>query len=217
MKGLLKNVFYASVGNAKVLLALLLVLGAGLCVTGNGALLGGMLLFSAATFAVAAAAPLRRNGRWDRFLLTLPVRRRCIVQSQYAGFLALCLLGTALALAFVGLTVLIHGNLYFYPGMRDFWSMTVFGLFGALLMGALFYPLHYLLGAERNEAALLIALIAAVGIIAAYSLAANALSVPDQMSDRRFYALLILFAVLTSAAFGGSYFLSAALFDHKEC
>ena len=216
MKGLLKNDFYASVGNARVFLLFLLALGIGLCVTGNGALLSGMLLFSATAFAVTAVAPLRGSGRWNRYLLTLPVRRRHIMRSHYAGFLALCLLGMGLALAFVGLTVLLHGNLYFYPGMRDFWSMTVFGLCGALLLGAFFYPLHCLLGAERSDAALLISLVAAVGVIAAYCLAVNALNVPDRMSDLRFYASLFLFAALTAAAFCGSLCLSTRMYEKKE-
>ncbi|WP_102410574.1 ABC-2 transporter permease [Beduinella massiliensis] len=216
MNGLLKNDFYACLGNGKIIAALLLALGAGLCVSGNETLLGALLLLSATALSSAYVAPLRREGKWARYLLTLPVRRRQIAFSHYAGFLASALCGTALAVAFTGATVLLHGNLYFYPGLRDFWSMTAFGFCGCLLMGACFFPLHYALGAERSDAALLISLAAAVGLIAAYSLLANALSEPDHMSDLRFYALIALFAVLAALAFGGSFLLSARLLERKE-
>lgn len=216
MNGLLKNDFYACLGNGKIIALLLLALGLGLCVSGNGTLLGALLLFSAAGLSLAYVAPLRREGKWARYLLTLPVRRRQIALSHYAGFLASALCGTALAVAFTGATVLLHGNLYFYPGLRDFWSMTAFGLCGCLLMGACFFPLHYALGAERSDAALLISIAAAVGLIAAYCVAANALSVPDRMSDLRFYALLALFAVLAALAFGGSCLVSVRLLERKE-
>ena len=72
--------------------------------------------------------------------------------------------GVLLAAVFMGLTVLIHGNLYFYYGFRDAITLLIGSGVLAFLMGAISYPMFYFWGAERMEAILAIGMLGSVGI-----------------------------------------------------
>ena len=121
MKGLLKSCFFGIKGNLRVIGAAAVILG-GIClIMGDPSAVGIFPFLPAPVLGAAAVACLRRESasRWSRYKITLPVRRRDIVKSQYISHGICALAGMACAGIFLCLALIIHGNIYFYYGFRD--------------------------------------------------------------------------------------------------
>ena len=217
MNGLMRSIFYETLDSIKISVLLLLIIGAVLLATGNESLL---LAFSVAVPPVWSAlmfSSLRKEdmSRWGKYKLTFPVKRREIVQSQYIAHVAGSLFGVLVSTVFMGGTVLIHGNRYFYYGFRDAVTLIAGGAMIALMMGAISYPLYYLWGSERAELILAVGILGSAGVILALTGLANYLS-DGPVTDAEYYMNLIVDMVITSVMYGASYILSIRLFQKKE-
>lgn len=218
MIGLLKNSFYGAIGSAVIVLVVFSAAGLVLLITGNPALLNVLVIISATTFAINTVSGFRKEAstKWNKYELTTPVRRKDIVKSRYISHISWVIFGIVLSAVFVGLAVLVHGNLYFYHVVRD--PLTLFCLSAgiALLMGTLYYPAIYLFGADRNEVIIIFSLLGAVGIAFAIIWLINAGNDFNVLSDPEYYFFMALFLGIVITLFLFSYVLTVAIYRRKE-
>ena len=217
MNGLLKHSFYGIKDGVKIVLIFLFILGVILLITGNAIVLNLFSWLSAPIFALLAYSSLRKGSasKWQKYQLTLPVKRSELIKAQYISHLYCSLCGMLLVVFFMALAVLLHGNQYFYYGLRDAITLVFGGGMIAMLIGVIAYPLYYLWGAERNEIILVLSVVGAIGIVLALSLVINWV-IGDDVSNLKYYISLFFMLSITALAFGLSYFLSCQIFRHKE-
>ncbi len=216
--GLLKNNLYAALANIKLFLAFLAVMGGALLITGNGTLLTAFSLISAPAFALLAISCLRKEAasKWSKYKLTFPISRKEIIKSQFQSHMIGTAFGVLLAAVFMGLTVLIHGNLYFYYGFRDAITLLIGSGVLAFLMGAISYPMFYFWGAERMEAILAIGMLGSVGIALGLTWIINFMVGFGQVDDFQYYMSMAFIVAVTLAALALSFALSVMIFRKKE-
>ena len=91
--------------------------------------------------------------------------------------------------------------------------MFVLGISISLFMGAIFFPLFYLGGAERNEVFLIISLLCAIGIDLVIVTVVNDLTEPGITS---ILTGLVVLSASSLLAFVLSYPLTLSIFKRKE-
>jgi hypothetical protein len=218
MTGLLKNHYYSALGSAKILFLFFLVIGFALLITGNSALLNGFALVSATAFTFNAVSGFRKEAstQWNKYELTVPVRRKDIVMSRYVTHSIWFCIGILIAVVFVVSTVLIHGNQYFYYEARDPLSLFSMGTGSALFMGTFFYPLIYLFGVDKNEILIVISLLGAVGTTLAIIWLINTGFGDNAVSDTVFFISILIFMAASIIAFIASFFITVCIYQKKE-
>lgn len=167
MKGLLKNNFFAALSNAKVFAVIMLILGvfvAAVDKVGTTLIIGYMLL-AMIGFSFNSIASLRKEstGKWSKYKLTTPVKRSAIVQSNFLSLLLWLVVGMAFAGMGAALSVVLHG--FPFDRNTDIFMLLVAGVGVSLFMGAIFFPLFYMGGEERNEVFLVISLLCGIGLV----------------------------------------------------
>lgn len=172
----------------------------------------------APVMAILAVSCLRKESasRWCQYKCTLPVRRKDIVKSQYISHAVCGAAGCAAVALFLTVSVLIHGNVYFYYGFRDAVTLVLGGGILAFLIGAVAYPLYYWWGEERAEIAMVLAVLGAAGIVVALSMLANVIVQGETVSDFTYYVSLVIILAVTAAAYMGSYAISAMIYKKVE-
>lgn len=215
MKGLLKNNFYAVRSSAKTLAVFMLLLGAFVTVVVSQQLLFFYMLLGIISFSVNAAASMGKDyiSKWGRYKLTLPVRRVDIVKSYFIEQLLWLLVGMIFAGAGMGLSWLFHGC----PFDRGIDALMLFsaGSSISLFAGAIFFPLFYIGGEERNWAFLAISLLCAVGIVMGITTLINGMFGPGMTTVQTVLAAMLLLAC-SLMAFVLSYPVTTAIFERKE-
>ena len=203
--------------NIKILFTLSIILGIIVSVTGDASLLSIYSLSVTPILSILAVLCLRKEtlSKWYKYKISLPVKRNKIVQSYYISHLCWCIGGMAIVTVFMLLTVIIHGNQYFYYGFRDAITLILGGGILALFVGSIFYPLYYFLGVEKIEITAIISLVISVAIIVGISLLINILLHGD-VSDTTYYISLIVILIITCLTFACSYLLSALKKKKKE-
>ena len=204
MKGLLKSCFFGIKGNLRVIGAAAVILG-GIClIMGDPSAVGIFPFRPTPVLGAAAVACLRRESasRWSRYKITLPVRRRDIVKSQYISHGICALAGMACAGIFLCLALIIHGNIYFYYGFRDVLTL--------ILVGGIWW------GEEKTEVIIALAILGAVAVILALSMLINFLTGEGGVTDTQYYVSLAVILLIALAAYAGSCFLSAQIYEKTE-
>lgn len=219
MKGLLKNQFYGAAAGAAILLGFFIVAGIGLLISGNSSLLNIYVLVSATAFAMNALAGFRKEAasKWSKYELTAPITRKDIAKSRYITHAIWVLAGTLLAALFVGLTVAIHGNFFFYHVIRDPLALFCTGAGIALLMGTIFYPSIYLLGTDKSEIIMIVSLSGAIGITVGVIWILNATYGFDTVSGPEFYLSMAIYMTIAVMSFIFSCFLTTFIYRRKDC
>ena len=165
MKGLLKNNFYATLSNAKVFAAIMLLLGIFVVAMDNKipSLIIGYMLLAMIGFSLNSIASLRKESatKWSK--LTTPVKRSAIVQSYFLSLLLWLIVGMVFAGIGVALSIMLHG--FPFDKDTDVFMLFVIGVGISLFMGAIFFPLFYVGGEERNEVFLVISLLCGIGFV----------------------------------------------------
>lgn len=218
MKGLLKNNLYGVIENIKIVFAFITLLGMALLFTGEASLLNIFSLIVAPVVAVLTISCLRKesSSKWSKYKLTLPVKRKEIVKSQYISHFLISLAGMLTVALFILLTVLIHGNQYFYYGFRDAVTLILLGGILSILIGAIAYPLYYLWGAERTEIILVLSVVLSIAVIMGLSIFVNFFTGSGDVSDTVYYISLSAIMAITVLIFLLSYFLTCQIFKYKE-
>ena len=217
MKGLLRNNFYGIIENVKIVIAIVMILGIVLLITGEATLLSAFSLLDPPIIAILMISCLRKESasKWEKYKLTLPIRRKDIIESQYISHTIWSIAGVAVVAVFMAFTVIIHGDQYFYYGFRDAITLVLGGGILAILIGAISYPLYYLWGAEKTEVILVISVIGSIGIVFALTMLVNTFS-DGNVSDTLYYISLVIVTAVTIIAYVSSYFISKCIFQKRE-
>lgn len=211
MKGLFLNNYYATAGDMGLFLALTLVGALAVIVTGNSTFMEIFVYIMITALAIHSAGGSRRDAasRWNKFEITMPVRRKEIIQCKFLSYLFWVMAGTALALLVTVLALWIHGESVLMYGLDRICSMFALGIGIAMITGACFYPVSYLVGVEKGETVLEISVIVAVGV------AVVVLNVLNRYIDS-FVVRMILFVAGYLMLFVLSYGVTFALYRETE-
>ncbi len=167
MRGLLKNNFYATLPNVKVFSVIMLLLGIFVVAMDNKipSLIIGYTLLCMIGFSLNSIASLRREcaTKWSKYKITAPVKRSAIVRSYFWSLLLWLAAGMIFAGTGVALSILLHG--FPFDKNTDIFMLLVVGTGISLFMGAVFFPLIYLGGEERNEVFLVVSLLCGIGLV----------------------------------------------------
>ncbi len=216
MKGLFRNNLYAALSNTKVFSGIMLLTGVFVVVVDNKipSLIIGYMLLGMVGFSLNAIASLRKESaaKWNKYKLTAPVKRSDIVKSVFLSQLLWLTVGIAFAGIAASLSVTLHG--FPFDRNTDIFMLFVVGISISLFMGALFFPLFYLGGEERNEVFLVISLLCSIAIIMGLTTFINTLfpnmTIPQLISG----GIIILACALSAFAF--SYFLTVGIYKKKD-
>ena len=213
MKGLMKNNFYAVLANAKVFSIFMIILGIFVAAVISQSLLIGYVMTGMVGFSLNAAAVAKNEyvSKWGKYKLTLPVRRADIIKSMYLNHSFWLLIGAAFSGTVTGISWFLHGCPFDIA--MDILTMFVLGISISLFMGAIFFPLFYLGGAERNEVFLIISLLCAIGIDLVIVTVVNDLTEPGITS---ILTGLVVLSASSLLAFVLSYPLTLSIFKRKE-
>ncbi len=167
MKGLLKNNFYATLSNVKAFSVVMLLLGVFVVAMDNKipSLIIGYMLLAMIGFSLNSIASLRKESatKWSKYKLSTPVKRAAIVQSYFLSLLLWLIVGMIFAGIGVALLTMLHG--FPFDRNTDVFMLFVVGIGISLFMGAIFFPLFYLGGVERNEVFLVISVLCGIGLV----------------------------------------------------
>lgn len=216
MKGLLRNHYYKILSGLRILLIFILLAGALILLFGGGEdLLTAFLCLSVIAFPFISSIAVRKSGggKWDQYILSLPVRRYEIVKSVFITQLITILIGSAISMALFLASFAIHGFMFYrYVDVLLLFSSAI-GT--SLIMNAIFLPISYLDSSDRIEAVSIISLIIAVAAMTALITVINIfLEKPSNMQLAVFGVGIL---ILSYAAFVLSYFLTVGIYSKKGC
>lgn len=212
MKGLFLDNYYKTIDSIKLFAILVLAVGTAVLITGNETGLELFVYIAITALSINGISSLRKdaNVKWNKLELTLPVKRSDIIKSKYLSYLFWLLVGIVIAIIFTVLAVAIHGNVFFAYGFRDVSSLFVLGICIALLAGALFFPLAYLLGIDKSETLLIISVIGGVG------LAVFLIWMINQNGTLDYYPRLGIFTLAVLLMFRISYQITKSIYRRVE-
>lgn len=218
MIGLMKNDMFGVIDNLKVYALLIGVCGVGCITSGSAMVLNMLCILTPSLLSAIAISSLRleSDSRWPKYKLTLPVRRKDIVRGHYLNHLLWSLVGMVVVSVTMALTVLVHGNQFFYYGWRDAITLIVMGVIIAIFIGALAYPMYYFFGAMKAELILLGSTLGAVAIVRGLSIGINLLLGEGNVSTVTYVnsvGIIFLVAVASNLV---SYFVTCRIFAQKE-
>lgn len=214
MKGLLKNNLYATISNAKVFSAFMILLGIFVVAVISQSLQISYVMIGIIGFSVNAVTFVKNEeiSKWGKYKLTLPVRRVDIVKSLFLNQIIWLFVGMVFVGIEISLSWLFHGCPF--DQYIDVLTMFSLGISMSLFMSAIFFPLLYIGGGEKIEAFLIIALLCAFGINFAIISILN-----DMLTTGTASIVFGAFVLISSslAAFLLSYRLTAGIYNKKEC
>ncbi|MDV2682777.1 ABC-2 transporter permease [Alkalihalophilus lindianensis] len=216
MKGLLLNQYYAVEKTIWYYVPLSLVVTTILlyfdqAMTQRLAAFLPILLLSTAAFEV-----LKHEAKsgWNKFVLTLPVKRSRVVQSHYLFFLTLTVLG--LLIACVALLIAQFGFGQAPSAGYTYSLMNILGI--TFTMGIVAYPLTYLLGTEKAEFVIMASGGAGIGVFFLSAYLFDLLLMPlyafQGLNSDLVFSLGFL--VVNFILFVGSYIISIQVYKRKE-
>lgn len=213
MKGLLKNNIFAVWANVKVFSVFMLILSIFISAVRSQSFQISYVLIGIVGFSVSAIVGVKNefSSKWGKYKLTLPVKRTDIVKSNFINQIIWLLVGTLCTGMVIGLSWLLHGCPFDQP--VDALSLVALGVSVSLFMGAMFFPLFYLGGAEKSDVFLVITLLCAFGIDLVITTVINECLDPGITTILFGAFALIVSSLLT---FVLSYTLSAFIFKKKE-
>lgn len=216
MKGLIKNNFYAAEFSAKWLFVILIITQLFVIVTGKSSLFIVWSMFCNAGFALNAIACYRKENasKWNTYKLTMPVTRKQIVQSKFISHLLWMLLSVVMVAVCTGLLLLFHESVF--EVYTDIILVFAMGICISFLLGAFFYPMHYLGGDEHNELNLGISIIGAVGVFSALVYLINLFFGFEKIVTWQMLLSTLKLLLISALLFATSYFASVLIFKKKE-
>ena len=167
MPGLIRNHYYKIVSNLKILLIFIFLTGVSILIFSGGEEmpLFAFLCLSVIGFPFISSIGLRRNnnGKWNQYILSLPVKRCEIVKSVFATQGITILIGSMLSVILFLTSFVIYGFAFYrYIDVVLLFSSAI-GI--SLIMNAIFLPISYLDSNDRTEAMSIISLIISVAIM----------------------------------------------------
>ena len=213
MKGLLKNNFLTVYSNAKVFSIFMLISGLFVIAVISQTLLIGYVLLSMVGFSTNAITSIKKEfiSKWEKYKLTLPVKRAAIVKSYFISQLIWLPVGTLYAAIVISLSWALHGCPY--DNSIDVVSIFALGISVSIFTGAFFFPLLYLGGEERSDVFLVISLLCGIGTVLGIISLLNLYLAPGITTILLSAAVLLFSSLLLFAL---SYPLSVIIYHKKE-
>lgn len=207
MKGLLRKDILSLKGTFAILAVFMLVYAAIGVVGNNGSMLTAVLAI-VIMMLPANSISYDEFYHWDRYVLTMPVSRKMVVQSKYV--LCFLLVGFMLVVGTV-FSLLLDGDV-----VGALFSTAIVA-FMALLMSVLSLPCMLKWGASRGRMVLVLLCAAAGSIVGLVLFSLKALTL-DFFTGNFFVleAALLGMITLTAVATVISYFISLRLYEHKQ-
>ncbi|MDO7284380.1 ABC-2 transporter permease [Shouchella clausii] len=162
MKGLVLNQYYSVGKSFWNYIALSVVITAILLFTQNEMLMqfaAWLPLFFMVTPALEVLKHESMSG-WSKFVLTLPLKRREVVQSHYLFYSMMIVIGIVITVALFMVADSLIGQVMTDSSVNKIMN----GVGIVLISGLLNYPLTYLLGTEKSDGILVFSIMAAVGL-----------------------------------------------------
>lgn len=211
MKGLIQNNLY-SMENSILIAFIISVFLAILPLSGvNPTFLPMIISMQIFVFVVNICTSLRADetAKWNKFELTLPVKRSNLVLAKYLSIIILIFIGMIM-----GTVTMVLSSHFDYTVSR---SMLVYGFeYGltlSILSMSIMYPLTLVLGAEKSEIIFILSAFAAIGIML---LIARVLSTWTEGMNLRHPLVGAVSVMVAIAAFILSYFVSVIIHNRKE-
>lgn len=162
MKGLIRNNFYSMEDSLKLTSAINIMMAIGASVLGifnsfARSWIAIVILLQMGSYAVQVASTLQKDvsSQWNKFEITMPVRRKDVVKAKYICFILNGVLGIAAAL----LTVIISQLLQIDINVEKVFLGITFGIVITFALPALMYPLLLIFGVDKTEMVLSISVI----------------------------------------------------------
>lgn len=217
MAGLVRNYYYKIVSSLRILLIFIFSIGILILIFGgrNEIPLFAFLCLTVIGFPFINSIGLRKNsgGKWERYILTLPVKRCEIIKSVFATQLITISFGSAAALGLFFASFLFHGFAFYrYVDVLLLFSSAI-GI--GLIMNAIFLPLSYSDSSDRVEAISIISLLVAIAVMVGLITAVNFFL--EKPTDAQLVIFGIACLLLSFFAFISSYLITVKIYSNKDC
>ena len=196
LKGLLRYFWYANGGRLVILFLQVIAWGIIFLVSGNAIIhaIFGINAIAGATIALLTAMGSKET-LWERFQLTMPVRRRDLAKSQYLSVAVFSLVGIPIFALFTFFSSLLHEGVFFSMEML-FISIAPF-LAAPFMLGGLIFPLACIRALdEKGEAFFPLLILLSMAIPQGVAIAGNHWGWPMVLTSAAMIALsLVIFLV----------------------
>lgn len=217
MKGLIKNHYYKIVSNLNILLIFIFLVGISILMFGasNELPLLAFLCLTVIGFPFVASIGLRKNssGKWNQYILSLPVKRCEIIKSVFITQLITIAIGNILSMGLFFASFILHGFVFYkYIDVFLLFSVAI-GI--SLLMNAIFLPISYLDSKDRTEAMSIISLLVSIAMMIGIIAATNFWLEKPSDTQRIIFGIGIL--CLSGVAFALSYAFTIRIYLKQDC
>lgn len=217
MNGLIKNYYYKIVSNLKILLIFILLVGISILIFGGRkeAPLFTFLCLTVIGFPFISSIGLRKNnsGKWNQYILSLPVKRCEIIKSVFVTQFITIAIGSALSMGLFLASFTFYGFAFYrYVDVLLLFSVAI-GII--LVMNAIFFPISYLDLNDRAEAMSIISLLISIAIMLGLIAVINILI--EKPSEIQLIIFSIGILILSSMAFVLSCFLTIRIYSKQDC
>ncbi|MGG3840830.1 ABC-2 transporter permease [Paenibacillus thiaminolyticus] len=143
---------------------------------------------------------------YDKYVLTLPVRRSNIVQSHYFFYFSVAFIG-----ALLSYVILYVSNLMSDTPSAGIFNTVSIGTFIVLFVGAIVYPFLYIFGPEKSDGIIIGS--GFVAVFATFGLRNLVDQIPNINPSLYVPVIYIIFGVIIYVL---SYFISVFIYHKKE-
>ena len=216
MRGLIRNNYYKIISNLKILLVFILLAGIFIIFFGgrNEVPLFAFLCLTVIVFPFISSIGLRKNssGKWNRYILSLPVKRCEIIKSVFMTQLIAIVVGSILSMGLFFVSFALHGFAFYkYIDVLLLFSSSI-GII--LIMNAIFLPISYLDSNDKTEAISIISLLISVAIMIGIIAVINILF--EKPSDTQLIIFAIGNLILSSLVLVLSYFITVKIYSNQD-
>lgn len=166
--------------------------------------------------AMPALEVIKYEGKsgYDKYVLTLPVSRRDIVQSHYFFYFLVVVIG-----AFISCGIFYVYGLVSDTSFDGIFNIVSFGTFIVLFAGAIVYPLLYILGPEKSDVIVIGGamggLFATFGLQSLVGYLIKQLPLSNLNIDTSFY-VPIIYIIFGAIIYIISFFIAVFIYHKKE-
>lgn len=211
MKGLLLNNFYSMLSNVKLSFGMALLLALSPIFIRESSFIPMVMGIQIFIFVVNTGTSLQadESSKWSKFEITLPIKRRTVINAKYVSFIMLVAIGALMSTLTALLTNIITGNINTDSLIFGY----CFGLTISISTVAFMYPILLKFGAEKSELIIFLAGGFSIGIMLLTSLLLSFFINGIKFSSPVVGITAVMVSVLL---FVLSYFLSVRMHRNKE-
>jgi len=206
MKGLLAFSFHSASKSISTNLLISLVLAGGFLIVENAVLLAILVLILMLNLPMAIIMTLAsKDGKWERYQLTMPIKRSDLLLMQYLSVLFATIVAAALLITVMGISTVLHDELFDYGFITIIINTAhSFGL--PLLMTGVLFPLaSSKIGAGREQSLLTVCMIAAMGVNVLVPNLGNMLGMSAEIFPVLIFAISVIIFIV-------SYYITRAMY-----